>query len=108
MDEIAKRFARELAQGIAAVVVGDPRLEACRARARAAGFDLDVSVEALLGAIAIHPLREIGKDGGPASSSPRPTGAPARQTSTLGMTTSDRRFLKSLRIVADDKAREQV
>jgi len=98
MDEMAKRFARELARGIIAAVATDPRFEACRARARAAGFDLDVSVEALLGAITIQPFGGPGKGVTP---SPRPSPA-------LEMSTSDRRFLKSLRIVADDRAREQV
>jgi hypothetical protein len=97
MDEIAKRFVRELARGIAAAVARDPRIEACRVRARAAGFELNVSVEALLGAITIQPCGENGKGV-----------APPRLSPTLEMSTSDRRFLKSLRIAADDKAREQV
>ena len=37
MDDVVNRFARELADAIAAAVAGDPEVEACRERARAAG-----------------------------------------------------------------------
>ena len=49
MDEVVNRFARELADAIAASVAEDPRVEACRTRAREAGYDMRVTLEAVVG-----------------------------------------------------------
>ena len=49
MDDVVNRMARELSDAIAAAVADDPRVEACRERARAAGFELRVSLEAVIG-----------------------------------------------------------
>src|SRR5919108_3804385 len=49
MDDVMNRMARELSDAIAAAVAEDPRVEACRERARAAGFELKVSLEAVIG-----------------------------------------------------------
>ena len=49
MDDVVNRMARELADAIAAAVAEDPRVEACRERARAAGFEMRVSLEAVVG-----------------------------------------------------------
>lgn len=90
MDEV-NRFARELADAIAAAVADHPKVEACRERARAAGYDMRVSLEAVVGFI----NRE--KTAAPGDKSPaRPSSPP-----TLEMTANDRRFLRSLRIAAD-------
>ena len=49
MDDVVNRLARELADAIAAAVAEDPRVEACRERARAAGFEMRVTLEAVVG-----------------------------------------------------------
>ena len=48
MDDV-NRFARELADAIAAAVADHPKVEACRERARAAGYEMRVSLEAVVG-----------------------------------------------------------
>ncbi len=92
MDEVTKRFAKELAEAIAAAAATDPRVEACRARARAAGYDMKVSLEAVVGFIN-RPAAEDTKAKAPAS---RP----------FEISASDRRFLRSLRIMADETKEE--
>ena len=49
MDDIVNRLARELADAIAASVADDPQVEACREKARAAGFEMKVTLEAVVG-----------------------------------------------------------
>jgi len=49
MDDVVNRFAKELADAIAAAVADNPQVEACRARAREAGFDMRVTLEAVVG-----------------------------------------------------------
>ena len=49
MDDVVNRFAKELADAIAAAVAENPQVEACRARAREAGFDMRVTLEAVVG-----------------------------------------------------------
>ena len=49
MDSLVKQLARELTDAIAAAVADDARIEACRERARAAGLDMQVSLEAVVG-----------------------------------------------------------
>ena len=49
MDDTVNRLAKELAQAIAAAVAADANVEACRARARAAGYELHLSIEAEVG-----------------------------------------------------------
>ena len=46
MDDVVNRFARELADAIAAAVADNPQVEACREKARAAGFEMKVTLEA--------------------------------------------------------------
>ena len=62
MDDVVNRFARELADAIAAAVAESPQVEACREKARAAGFEMKVTLEAVVGA---------GKSGGPTPSRAR-------------------------------------
>ena len=47
MDDVVNRFARELADAIAAVVSNNAEVEACRERARAAGYEMKVNLEAV-------------------------------------------------------------
>src|SRR5262245_24096465 len=49
MDDVVNRMAKELSDAIAAAVGEDARVEACREKARAAGFELRVSLEAVIG-----------------------------------------------------------
>ena len=48
MDDV-NRFARELADAIAAAAADHPKVEACRERARAAGYEMRVTLEAIVG-----------------------------------------------------------
>ncbi|MCC6162889.1 MAG: hypothetical protein IT182_06030 [Acidobacteria bacterium] len=95
MDDTVNRLAKELADAMADAVASDPRVEACRARAREAGYDVRVTLDAEIGFAT--------RTGRKARRSPRPTHA-ARH---VAMTDNDRRFLKSLRI-APDAATEEV
>jgi len=48
MDDVVNRFARELADAIASAVAENPQVEACREKARAAGFE-QVSLDLIYG-----------------------------------------------------------
>jgi hypothetical protein len=101
MDDVVNRFARELADAIAAAVAGSPEVEACRERARAAGYELKVTLEAVVGFV------NRPSEGGAASGE---EGAAVRQAvprRALDMTANDRRFLRSLRIAADETKVEE-
>ncbi len=99
MDDVVNRFAKELADAVAAAVAESAEVEACRARARAAGFEMKLTLEAVVG----FATREA-----PAA---QETAVPAVVTSSsrslvprrsAEMTANDRRFLRSLRIAADE------
>src|SRR3954447_21317104 len=49
MDDVVNRMAKELSEAIAAAVGDDARVEACREKARAAGYEMRVSLEAVIG-----------------------------------------------------------
>jgi hypothetical protein len=99
MDDVVNRFAKELADAIAAAVADNPQVEACRARAREAGYDMRVTLEAVVGFISRTNGGAVTKITTPARL------LPARRQFEL--TTNDRRFLRSLRIGADE-AKETV
>jgi hypothetical protein len=102
MDDVVNRFARELADAIAAAVADNPQVEACRERARAAGFEMKVTLEAVVGFVSrAQPTNALVKATAPAK--PAREAAPRR---TLEVTANDRRFLRSLRIAADEAAEE--
>ena len=104
MDDVVNRLARELADAIAAAVADDPQVEACRERARAAGFEMKVTLEAVVGFVSRTTTTEKG-----GAIVKVPTAAKvvsARRTSD--MTANDRRFLRSLRIAADEAKKEEV
>ena len=94
MDDAANQFARELADAIASAVADNQDVEECRARAREAGFDMRVTLEAVVGFVS------------------RASGAPVAQVTTPArvvpssasyeLTNNDRRFLRSMRINTDD------
>lgn len=100
MDEVVNRFARELADAIAAAVADNPGVEACRARAREAGFEMRVTLEAA--------VSFVNRANGAAVT--RIT-APSRLLTgkrEFDLTPNDRRFLRSLRIGADESPKEPV
>jgi hypothetical protein len=94
MDDVVNRFARELADAIAAAVAESPQVEACREKARAAGFEMKVTLEAVVGfanRAQSHTLSRV------------PAAARALQPRrNFEVTANDRRFLRSLRIAADE------
>jgi len=100
MDDVVNRFARELADAIAAAVAEDSQVQACRARAREAGFEMRVTLEAVVGFVNRGSDEAVTK-----VKTPRrqlPAGRP------FALTTNDRRFLRSLRIGPDAPSKEAV
>jgi len=95
MDDVVNRFARELADAIAAAVAENPQVEACREKARAAGFEMKVTLEAVVGFVSrsqtAAALTKV--------SAPTRVAQPRRN---FEVTANDRRFLRSLRIAADE------
>ena len=97
MDDVVNRFAKELADAIAAAVAGNPQVEASREKARAAGFDMKVTLEAVVGfANRDQQSQSVTRVPGAARA------VPARRG--FEVTANDRRFLRSLRIAADETA----
>ena len=92
MDDVVNRLARELAEAIGAAVAADARVEACREKARAAGYEMRVSLEAEIGFGNRSGSQALAK----VASTPRP----AKDRQRLDITANDRRFLRSLRIAA--------
>ena len=97
MDDVVNRFARELADASAAAVAENAQVEACREKARAAGFEMKVTLEAVVGFVSRSQQ----------SSALAKVAAPARVVQprrNFEVTANDRRFLRSLRIAADETA----
>ena len=94
MDDVVHRFAKELADAIAAAVDENPQVEACRAKASEAGFDMKVTLEAVVGFVNRNNGAAVTKITTPARL------LPARRAFEL--TANDKRFLRSLRIGADE------
>ena len=97
MDDVVNRFARELADAIAAAVAESPQVEACREKARAAGFEMKVTLEAVVGFVSRSQTAALTKVTAPARTAQQPK-------RNLEVTANDRRFLRSLRIAADETA----
>ena len=99
MDDVVNRFARELADAIAAAVAENPQVEACREKARAAGFEMKLTLEAVVGFVSRSQTGALTKVASPA----RAAGAIVQQPRrSFEVTANDRRFLRSLRITADE------
>lgn len=96
MDSLVNQLAREITDAIAAVVGSDPRIEACREKARAAGLDVRVSLETAISFV------DRSEPGQPKTGSRRQT-----PRASFEMSANDRRFLKSLRISADEAAEKE-
>lgn len=94
MNDAVNRLAREMAEAIAAAVAADVRVAACREKARAEGYELQVSIEAVIGFARRDPA---GAGHGAAPPPPR---------RPFEMSAHDRRFLKSLRILPDETTEE--
>jgi hypothetical protein len=103
-DALADRFARELADAIAAAVADDPRVATCRERARAAGYELRVTLDAVVGLV----RDQVAPAPAPIATTrvTAPTPDNERRWS-CAMTGADRRFLRSLRIAADQAQEEK-
>ena len=98
MDPVVNQLARDLVEAISAAVADDTRVEASLERAREAGYDLKISLEASIGVASRS--QEAGLQPGMKAL------PPARPP--IEMTTNDRRFLKSLRISADEPTEKEV
>ena len=98
MDDVVNRFAKELADAIAAAVADNPQVEACRAKAREAGFDMKVTLEAVVGFVNRNNGTAVTKITTPARLLPARRG--------FDLTSNDKRFLRSLRIGADEAKEE--
>jgi len=94
MDDVVHRLARELADAIGANVSKDPRVEECREKARAAGYEMRISLEAVIGFASYEGSEAL----------PKVTAAQevTKPYQTVDITANDRRFLRSLRIAADE------
>ena len=99
MDDVVNRFAKELADAIAAAVADNPQVEACRAKAREAGFDMRVTLEAVVGF--------VNRNGGAAVTKVTTPAKLLPAQKTFDLTANDKRFLRSLRI-GIDQAKETV
>jgi hypothetical protein len=102
MDDVVNRMARELSDAIAAAVAEDPRVEACRERARAAGFEMRLSLEAIIGFVNRSTTGALAKVG------PTPKTARSTDRRNFEISANDKRFLRSLRIAADETQEKEV
>src|ERR687897_1219375 len=96
MDDVVNRIARELSDAIAAAVAEDARVEACRERARAAGFEMKLSLEAIIGFVNRTTPGALAKIGPPQKT------ARSEDRRNFEISANDKRFLRSLRIAADE------
>ena len=99
MDDVVNRFARELADAIAAAVAENAQVEACREKARAAGFEMKVTLEAVVGFVSRSQSSALAK-----VTTPARAGRELQPKRNFEVTANDRRFLRSLRIAADETA----
>jgi hypothetical protein len=95
VDTVLQQLARELSVAISAAIAADPRIEACREKARAEGYELKLSLDASVGFVAAEGVSKAPQK--------RAASRPAAE-----MTATDRRFLKSLRIAADEPTPKEV
>ena len=130
MDDTVNRLAKELAQAIRAAVAADPTVEACRAKARVAGYEMHLSIDAEVGfanrakPTAVVKVRRAGAGAVSAAGGATQPNTPAspigfstasnaagnvgtnglvpRRPIARELSASDRLFLKSLRIAPDE------
>ena len=104
MDARVNQLSRELTDAIAAAVADDARVAAIREKAGAEGYDVRLTLEAVLHFASRHAgdsllARDEAEE--PARSRKLPV-------KPLEMSANDRRFLKSLRISADEPTQKEV
>ena len=102
MDDVMNRIAKELSDAIAAAVAEDARVEACREKARAAGFELKISLEAIVGFVSRNPPGALAR----VQSQPKALAKQERRP--FEISANDRRFLRSLRIAAEETQEKEV
>ena len=100
VESVMQQLARELSEAISAAIAADPRIEACREKARAEGYELRLSLDASVGFVAASDAATATK------SVAARRAAPLRPA--VEMTATDRRFLKSLRIASDEPTPKEV
>lgn len=104
MDDVVNRMAKELSDAIAAAVAEDARVEAVRERARAAGFEMKVSLEAVIGFVNRTQPGALAR-----TVQPQQKALPAqKQPRQFEISANDKRFLRSLRIAADETQEKEV
>ena len=103
MDDVVNRMSKELSDAIAAAVGEDARVEACRERARAAGFEMRVSLEAVIGFVNRTQPGAYAR----AAAVPQQKALPP-QRRAFEISANDRRFLRSLRIASDETQEKEV
>jgi hypothetical protein len=105
MDDVVNRMAKELSDAIAAAVAEDARVEAVRERARAAGFEMKVSLEAVIGFVNRTQPGALAR-----TVQPPQKALPAlqQQKRQFEVSANDKRFLRSLRIAADETQEKEV
>jgi hypothetical protein len=101
MDDVVNRLARELSDAISAAIADDARVEAARERARAAGFEMKISLEAVIGFMNRSNTTALAKVGVPART-------PRAADRVFEISANDKRFLRSLRIAADEPQEKEV
>lgn len=102
MDDVVNRLARELTDAISAAVADDARIEAVRERARAAGFEMKITLEALIGFVNRSNSTALAR-----VAAPQLKGARTVER-TFEISANDKRFLRSLRIAADEPQEKEV
>ncbi len=105
MDDVVNRMAKELSDAIAAAVAEDTRVEAVRERARAAGFEMKVSLEAVIGFVNRTQPGALARTVQPPQ---KALPAPQQQKRQFEVSANDKRFLRSLRIAADETQEKEV
>ena len=102
MDDVVNRLAAELIEAIRAAVEGNDGVAACHARARDVGFEMKVTLEATIGF-----GNRIEKDT-PVSTALATTRGSKNHRVAAQVTANDRRFLRALRIAADEAQHKEV
>jgi hypothetical protein len=101
MDARVNQLARELTDAIAAAVGDDARVAACREKAGAEGLDLRLTLEAVISFVNRSGTLDVADD----DEATPVEKAPVR---AFEMSANDRRFLKSLRISAEEPTQKEV
>ena len=101
MDDVT-RLARELSDAISAAVAEDARVEAIREKARTAGYEMKVSLEAVIGFMNRSNQTALARVSSPAKASR------VIERRSFEISANDKRFLRSLRIATDEAQEKEV